>query len=361
MIRCRLEIARGPFRLACELEAPRGVTVLFGPSGAGKSTLLRCLAGLERPDAGRIEVDGEVWLDERRCLPAHRRAVGLVFQESVLFPRRTVRGNLEYGWERAGRPGGREAVLAMVRAMGLSGLSDRAPATLSGGERQRVALGRALLRSPRVLLLDEPLGALDETARSGLLSFLEEHLTRLEIPVVYVTHSLEEALRLADRVVTLAEGKIREQGDVVTMAPRLGAGDRTGVVLDVHGLEREGDLLSLATDVGRFRASPSAAPSQRPPRRIRILARDVSLALSRPRDTSILNLFPGRVEEIREEGAEPLLSIRCGTGLLLSRVTAYSRRALGLEPGREVWAQVKGVAILGTVGRRDGRAAEGGS
>lgn len=348
MIRAAVELSRGAFRLAAEVDLPRGVTGLFGPSGAGKSTFLRAIAGLERPQVGRIEVDEDVWFDAQRGIhvPPHRRAVGLVFQDSALFSHRTVAENLAYGWERAGRPGGRSAFEATVRAMGLEGFEARAPGTLSGGERQRVALGRALLRDPRVLLLDEPLASLDEEARARMLDFLELRLRDLDVPVAYVTHSLEEVLRLADRIVRLEDGRVGDRGEVVAMAPRLGTGDRAGVVLEVTAcrVDPTEGLARLDTAVGELRL-PFDAGAGEPPRRLRILARDVSLALSRPLDTSILNILPGHVEMLAEDPL-PLVTLRVGGGTVLARISAHSRRALGVEPGREVFVQVKGVAVL---------------
>jgi molybdate transport system ATP-binding protein len=310
--------------------------------------MLRCLAGLESPARGRIEADGEVWFDDGAGVDvaAHHRAVGLVFQDSALFPHLSVARNLAYGWERAGRPGGQQVFAATVGAMGLEGLENRAPRTLSGGERQRVALGRALLRGPRVLLMDEPLGALDQEARSRMLDFLDRRLRELAIPVVYVTHALGEVLRLADRVVVIDGGRIRDRGEVVAMAPRLGTGDRAGVVLEVttRRLDREEGLARLDTAVGELRL-PLDGPAGALPRRLRILARDVSLALSRSRDTSILNVLPGRVTAV-EDGPQPLATVAVGEGTILARITEHSRRALGIEPGREVFVQVKGVAVV---------------
>ena len=350
MIHCRVELTRGAFRLAGELSFPPGITALFGPSGAGKSSMLRCLAGLESPARGRIEADGEVWFDDGAGVDvaAHHRAVGLVFQDSALFPHLSVARNLAYGWERAGRPGGRQAFAATVGAMGLEGLENRVPRTLSGGERQRVALGRALLRGPRVLLLDEPLGALDQEARSRMLDFLDRRLRELAIPVVYVTHALGEVLRLADRVIRLEAGRVRDRGGVVEMAPRLGAGDRAGVVVDVREsrLDRDAGLVHLDTTLGPIRLPPEPGADGPPPRRLRILARDVSLTLSRATDTSILNVLPGRVEGIGS-GHQPLVEVRVGEGLLLARITDHSLRALDLAPGCEVFVQVKGVAVVG--------------
>lgn len=346
-----LELVREEFRLSCGFRAPRGITVLFGPSGAGKSTVLRCLAGLERPASGTVRVGEEVWLDSDadRFVPCHRRRVGMVFQESALFPHLTVRENLAYGWRRAGRPGGDRELGAMLRRMGLAGMESRRPGSLSGGERQRVALGRALLRDPLLLLLDEPLGALDREARSGLLTFLEERLRRLEIPVVYVTHSLPEALRLADRVIRLEGGRIAAEGDVESMAPKLGSGDRLGVVLIGRDPRWNPDrkLTEIETDAGRLRI-PGRGSGRTASPHLRIEARDVSVALEPPVATSILNVLSGRIEAVRkEDGEEAVLEIRVGQALLLSRITGHSLHELELREGMEVYVQVKAVAVLG--------------
>ena len=346
-----LELVRPEFRLGCDFRADRGITVLFGPSGAGKTTILRCLAGLDRPASGTVRVGEEIWLDATRgrFVPSHRRRVGMVFQSSALFPHLTVTENLRYGWRRAGRPGGEGEVGEMLREMGLPGMEHRRPASLSGGERQRVALGRALLRDPLLLLLDEPLGALDQEARSRLLAFLEERLRRLEIPVVYVTHSLPEALRLADRVIRLENGRILEQGDVVSMAPAMASGDRLGVVLIGRSprWDPAKELTVIETEAGILRI-PGREPGRTSSPHLRIEARDVSVARERPEATSILNILPVRIETLREgEEGEAVLELRAGRALLLSRVTSHSVRTLDLREGMEVYAQVKAVAVLG--------------
>ncbi|HEY8494215.1 MAG TPA: molybdenum ABC transporter ATP-binding protein [Myxococcota bacterium] len=352
-LEAELSLALGAFRLDVALarEGP-GVTAVFGPSGAGKSTLLRCLAGLEPAARGRIVVDGETWLDSARgrVLPAHRRRVGLVFQDGGLFRHLSVRGNLAYARRRARGPA--PALEEVASQLGVSALLDRHPAGLSGGERQRVAIARALLAAPRLLLLDEPLAALDAPARGEILELLRTLLQETPIPTLYVTHSRGEALQLADRVVLLEGGRVRGAGPVRELAlrPELGGEEQVGALLEaeVVAVDAAHELSTLAFPGGLLVVPGRFAPGAR--RRLEVLARDVSLALDPPRRTSILNVLPARVLEVRgADTPRPLVLLAVGERgetRLLARVSRRSLEQLGIAPGLPVYAQVKAVAVV---------------
>jgi len=362
-VEVRLRLARGAFTLDASFTAPeRGVTAVFGASGAGKSTLLRAMAGLERGD-GRVAVGDEVWQDSAagRFLPTHRRPLGYVFQEAVLFDHLSVAGNLGYALVRTPRERRRVGLDQAVAQLGLGALLDRRPEGLSGGERQRVAMARALLRSPDQLHLDEPMSALDAPARAEILPYLERLHRELAVPVLYVSHSREEVLRLADHLVLLEGGRVAATGPLTGLGASLalaGAAaedDDAGTMADavVAGHDEEYALSWL--EVGGLRVTlprVDAAPGE--VRRLRFHARDVSLARHRPEATSILNVFPARVVELRPAGPSQVLAVLRlaatggGEGVpLLASITRRSAAVLELAPGDEVWAQVKAVALVG--------------
>lgn len=352
-VEARVELALGGFQLDAALALPgAGVTAVLGPSGSGKSTLLRCLAGLAPAARGRIVVDDEVWLDSTRgiVLPTHRRRVGMVFQDSNLFPHLSVRGNLEYARRRA-RPA-QTTLEVVVSQIGLGALLDREPASLSGGERQRIAIARALLAAPRLLLLDEPLASLDVAARAEILELLRRLLAQAPLPVLYVTHTRHEALQLADRVVLLEGGRVRGAGPVREIALRaepglLGGDDELGTVVEaeVTVLDDAHELSTLAFPGGSLFVPGRFAPGER--RRLEVLARDVSLALDAPGRSSILNVLPARVVEVRGGGApRPVVVVAVGPTLLLARISRLSLEQLGIAEGVAVYAQVKAVAVV---------------
>lgn len=344
----------GGFTLDAAFTAPaRGVTALFGPSGCGKTTVLRCVAGLNRLP-GRCVVAGEVWQDAGVFRPTHKRPVGYVFQEASLFPHLSVRRNLLYG-----APAGlKDAAISLdevVSLLGLSHLLDRAPHHLSGGERQRVAMGRALLSQPRLLLMDEPLSALDRSTKNEILPFLERLHAALHIPVLYVTHDMAEVERLADHLVLMEAGRVLASGPLTVLqsdpALPLAAGREASVSFDavVEGHDPTYGLLHLAIRGGRFLV-PAAPWASGARRRLTIAAGDVSLALERPSASTILNVLPGRILEA-ERMTEQEMTVVLGLGgdgqgdRLLARVTRRSWDVLGLAKGMQVYAQIKSVAL----------------
>ncbi|MBF0171405.1 MAG: molybdenum ABC transporter ATP-binding protein [Nitrospinae bacterium] len=281
---------RGGFSLNAHLQVPAdGVTALFGPSGSGKTTFLRMVAGLERPAAGQFYLGDEAWLDVEQAidLPPHRRPVGYVFQDARLFPHRTVEQNLRYGLDRLGSKGGSVSFDRVVELLRLGPLLDRSPARLSGGEKQRVGLGRGLLRAPRLLLMDEPLASLDEASKGEIIPFIRLVREELSIPMLYVTHSLPEVARLADRIALIDRGAIQNVGPteevLVDLTRSLATGDDAGAAFDgtVAAHHRADGLTELAFDAGRL-LIPRIDRAVGERVRIRIVASDVSLALDHP-------------------------------------------------------------------------------
>jgi molybdate transport system ATP-binding protein len=353
MLEASLTKTLGDFRLAAEFATGAGrVTALFGPSGAGKSSLAGCIAGLIDPDAGRITLDGITLYDSgtgERLAPERRR-IGFVFQDARLFPHITVKGNLEYGQRRTKADERRVDFDHVVDLLDLAPLLSRRPGTLSGGERQRVAFGRAVLMSPRLLVMDEPLASLDAARKSEILPFIERLRDELAIPMIYVSHAIEEILRLADEVVVLADGSVVRGGPAV---------ETLNAATIVHGAE--GDPASVleatidASDPGEgltalsvgaahlFVAAVGGKSGERV--RLRIRARDVALALKRPEDISVLNILFGRILEIAP-GSDGHVDVRVDIGGgLWARVTRRSARELDLKPDQEVFALIKSVAI----------------
>lgn len=352
-IRARFQIDWPGFRLDVDLALPgRGVTALFGHSGSGKTTLLRCIAGLERASPGHLAFNGEVWQDERTWVPTHRRPLGYVFQEASLFPHLTVLGNLRFGMKRASAQQ-RAGLDQAVELLGIGHLLDRRPERLSGGERQRVAIARALAVSPRILLMDEPLAALDLKRKQEILPYLERLHDELDIPVMYVSHSPDEVARLADHLVAMEEGRVIAAGPLKETLARLDLpirlGEDAGAVLDAVVGERDESWHLARVDFPggslwtRDRGVPVGCKI-----RVRVLARDVSLARQPQEETSVLNLLRGRVDAIEDEEhpGQALVRVRVGESPLLARLTKRSASALGIVRGLDVWVQVKSIALM---------------
>ncbi|HTC16891.1 MAG TPA: molybdenum ABC transporter ATP-binding protein [Steroidobacteraceae bacterium] len=357
MLEVSVRKQRGSFALAAQFALPTpGVIALFGRSGSGKSTLVSLISGLLQPDAGRIRLNGATLTDTTHAIavPPEQRHMGYVFQDGRLFPHLTVEGNLRYG-ERRSR--GVPRIIAfdeVVSLLGLEALLGRRPRRLSGGERQRVALGRALLSQPRLLLLDEPLASIDQARREEVLPYLEALRDRLSIPIVYVSHQFEEILQLATHVVLLAAGEVLAQGTVEQMSlqPELQAiigPDLVGAVLE--GVVTRADPASGSAELALGSATLQVSLAQvRPGARVRVqlLARDVILALQPVAGLSVRNALAGSVSTVSADTyGGVLVSVDVGGATVLARITEAARRALDLRPGAAVWALVKAVSTRG--------------
>lgn len=353
-LRIHFDHAYPDFALTVDVQLPpRGVTVLFGPSGSGKTTLLRLVAGLEKTTSGRVQLGDIIWQDEHQFVPTHRRELGFVFQDARLFPHLNVRQNLEYGLRRIPESARKIALDEVVDFLGIGHLLERVPDRLSGGERQRVAIARALSVSPRLLLMDEPLAALDQARKLEILPYLERLHAAWDIPVLYVSHALDEVVRLADHLLVLEAGRVIAQGSPSELVGRVAQ-------LAGHGTDAAGVLVEAAvlrhdesyhlTEVGFYGQRlilprQESAPGERI--RLRILARDVSLTLSRQCDTSIINIFPARIVQISEASVgQSLIRLALGEAEVWALLTRKSVEQLGLHPGREVYAQIKAMSML---------------
>lgn len=340
------------FTLDVEFAAPAGLTALFGHSGSGKTTVINAVAGLLTPDAGRIAVDDLVLMDRARriALPPHRRRLGYVFQDARLFPHLTVRQNLLYG--RWFAPRGPGATLAdVVEMLGIGALLQRRPGGLSGGEKQRVAIGRALLSKPRLLLMDEPLAALDEERKAEILPYLERLRDETSVPILYVSHSVAEVARLATTLVVMEAGRVQrigparevlsDPGAVPALGPR-----EAGSVLRARLVGQDADgLTRLETSAGML-LLPKVDLPLGAELRVRIAAQDVIVARQRPEGISALNILPAEVVALHlGSGPGAVVQLRAGGELLLARLTRRSAEALALAPGLPVFAVLKSVAV----------------
>ena len=350
----------GDFALDVAVSLPgRGVTAIFGPSGSGKTTLLRSIAGLERAPGGYLAVNGDVWQDDAAGVfkPVHCRSLGYVFQAANLFAHLSVQGNLDYGMRRVTASDRKVSLAQAIDLLGIDKLLHRQPANLSGGERQRVAIARALATSPQLLLMDEPLAALDIQRKAEVLPYLERLHTELNIPVLYVSHAPDEVARLADHLVLLEAGRVVASGPTRELMTRLDLplahGDAAASVIEavVMQIEPEYHLSHAEFSGGQVSVlNPNLHVGQRV--RIRVQARDVSLTLAHQQGTSVLNIFAATVSAISPDSAgQVMIALRVGQGAigstLLARITQKSLEALNLQPGSPVFAQVKGVAVLG--------------
>jgi molybdate transport system ATP-binding protein len=356
MLRVALRKSQGAFTLEADFSAPTpGVVALFGRSGSGKTTLINLIAGLAKPDEGRVELDGLVLADTAQgtWMPVEHRGVGYVFQDSRLFPHLTVMANLRYGLVRVrGRPA-RVGLDEVVSLLGLGPLVARRPHRLSGGERQRVALGRALLAQPRLLLLDEPLASLDVARREEILPYLQLLRDRLRIPMVYVSHQLEEVLQLATYLVLVEGGRCLAQGTPtqVSLHPQLRAivgRDAVGAVLEGSIVEAgKGALTTVRMPGGTLQvALRDAVAGARV--RMQLLARDLILATEPPRGLSVRNVLNGTVSQLAsEEDGAVLVTVGLDGEQVLARITQEAAVELAVRPGTPVWVLVKAVSLLG--------------
>jgi len=354
-LKVALRHAFADFTLDATFEAPPGITVLFGRSGSGKTTIVNAVAGLLTPDAGRIAAGDWVLLDTERGtrLPPHRRRLGYIFQEGRLFPHLTVRQNLTYGAWFAPKDAPREDMGKVVDLLGIGHLLERRPGALSGGEKQRIAIGRALLSAPRLILADEPLAALDEARKSEILPYFERLRDEVSVPILYVSHSASEVARLATSVVALEGGRIVAQGtaaEVLGDPAVLPAGAReAGALLIATVVSHHHDGLTELDAGGAPLFLPRIALAPGTVVRVRIAAHDVILSRTRPEGLSALNILSGTVKEVRPgEGPGAIVALDTYAGRLLARITRRSADALGLGPGVAAHAIVKTVSVAPT-------------
>ena len=352
MIECKIKIQLESFTLDANFSIPdRGITVVFGPSGSGKTTLLRAIAGLEKSDKGFLKIGDSVWQKGEDFLATHKRQIGYVFQDAALFDHLDVKGNLNFVIKRA--IGLKEDFIESIHnLLEIKTLLNRKTTQLSGGERQRVAIARALLTNPKILLLDEPLSALDLKRKNEILPYLDSIHNDLEIPILYVTHSQDEMSRLADHLLLIEDGNIVGSGPVNDMLTRfdmpLSHGGDAVSIIEAEVLKRDSEFNLMHLDFlgGQFIVPDNSFPVQTKVR-IRVVARDVSLTKSKQVDTSILNIFPAMVQEIVNEGeAQVMVRLQIKDTILLACITRKSSYKLRLEKGSEVFVQVKSVAIL---------------
>lgn len=353
-----IALERPGFALTCDCEiALEGITAVFGPSGSGKTTLLRAIAGLERAARGRIAFDGATWQDGTRWLPPHRRRIGYVFQDGRLFSHLTVAQNLRFAHRRAAaRTVTRSIdVAATVAALDLGALLDRRPASLSGGEQQRAAIARALLTSPDLMLMDEPLSSLDTPRKREIVPIIEALPTRFGVPVLYVTHNVDEVARLASEVVLLSRGRVAAQGPVADVLERIDlwtfTGEReAGAVLKTKVIEAREGIATLTLGEQTLRV-PMRAPSIGAEMRIRINARDVAVATARPQRLSIRNVLRARLLRIDVDPAGVYVELLLDVDgqHLRARITRDALAELELEVGQDIFALIKSVALESTL------------
>lgn len=343
----------GEFALDVRAAIPlEGVTGLFGPSGGGKTTLLRVIAGLEPAARGRVSCNGEIWQQDvpRVFIPPHQRRIGYVFQESRLFDHLSVEDNLRYGLRRRSGPILYDDVVGILD---LSALLTRHPASLSGGEQQRVAIGRALLSQPHLLLLDEPMSALDLPRKREILAYLDRIPVRFQVPIIHVTHAVDEIARLARHVLVLAQGRVIRAGGVAeifgdTDLGGIAGAAGTGTLLEARVVSRDDDRLHTVVEVeGRPIIIPGTGFAQGSSVRLHIHSRDVSIALKRPEQISIRNILEATVVKLVEapDSSHVEVQLDFGGRRLRSRVTRAAVEDLGLRPGLAVFALIKGISL----------------
>ena len=352
MIECKIKIKLDDFMLDAKFTIPdKGITVVFGDSGSGKTTLLRAIAGLEKSDDGYLKVGDSVWQKGDNFVPTHKRQIGYVFQDAALFDHLDVKGNLGYVIKRTDGLN-KDFIESIYTLLEIKSLLNRSTVQLSGGEKQRVAIARALLANPKILLLDEPLSALELKRKNEILPYLDSLHNQLDIPILYVTHSQDETSRLADHLMLIENGKIIGNGPVNEMLTRfdmpMARSNEAISIFDAKVINRDPEfsLMYLEFSGGKFIVPDDGMPIESLVR-IRVAARDVSLTKKKQTDTSILNIFPAVVEEIAPESkAQIIVRLSMGRVILLSCLTRKSASTLGLEIGLSIFVQVKSVAIL---------------
>lgn len=352
LLKAAFKVDYPDFNLDVDLQLPAsGITVVFGPSGSGKTTFLRCLAGLEK--SGKMEMAGQVWQDENIFIPLNRRAIGMVFQESRLFPHLKVRENLLYGYKRTPVDSRRLHLDEIVRVLSLENLLERKIDKLSGGEKQRVALGRALLTSPKLLLMDEPLAALDTQRKNEIIPFIRKVEKELSIPIIYVTHSMSEVLQLVDTMVILKDGKVVNWGPVEKVFSDINLrnaidDEHLGAVLDTTVIEHDTEFGITRLDLkGQELSVPLQDISPGQGLRVHIHSKDVSLATQPPEGlTSVLNILKSKVKRIgKKAGYSVDIELDAGQPLLAT-ITRKSLSNLNLKPGQPIYASIKAIRMV---------------
>lgn len=346
-----VDIDKGDFKIQASFEIPsKGILGIFGHSGSGKTTLLRCLAGLEKKAKGQIIFNGQTWLEKRKSLSPQLRNIGYIFQDSRLFPHLTVLQNLEYGMKRS-TPMNEASKQSLLQLLNISHLLERMPDSLSGGEKQRVAIARALLKKPQLLLMDEPMASLDERHKNEILPYLERLHEKLSIPIVYVSHSIEEVSRLCDEIVILESGKVIFNNNIAkalssTESPLVKTNNAVVVLsAQVSNIDVEFGLSTVCTKSGTY-LQVKGTYRKGKALRLRVNAADVSLCKSKATDSSILNILPAKLLAVVEEtDCEVLLQLLVNEDIFLARISKKSFKQLNLKFDMEVYIQIKGIIL----------------
>ncbi|WP_111980340.1 molybdenum ABC transporter ATP-binding protein [Algibacillus agarilyticus] len=351
----RFKTSQKHFTLNVDVKLPaRGITAIWGQSGSGKTTLLRCIAGLEKAQQGMFKINNQEWQNANLFLPTHKRPFGYVFQEASLFPHLTAQENLDYAIKRAPAKTSQDTYDKILAIMGIENILNRHPQHLSGGERQRVAIARALLIQPQLLLMDEPLASLDHKRKTEIMPYLEQLNLHFDIPILYVSHSIDEVARLADHIVALENGHVIAQGGLLEVLSKIDSpldiGEKTGAIIEGKIVEKDSTwhlaAINLANNKFWFRDNGEALNKTV---RLRILARDVSIALSQHQDSSITNKLPAVISDIvadQKDVSMSLVQLEIDPGQLIARISNKSINTLSLNKGSTVWAQIKSAAVV---------------